>query len=79
MTALVWSAAVAAAALPAASVAYRIGYRRGRPAFPSRLRADLAAHKRDCLGESAERVERELLLFLGPPSRAAPRPPASSR
>ena len=66
MSGLLWSAVVAAATIPAASVAYRLGYRHGRPPFPPPLRADLGSHKRDCLGETADRVERDLLLFLGP-------------
>jgi hypothetical protein len=78
MTGLLWSAVLAAATLPAASLAYRVGYRRGRPPFPVRLRADLACHKRECLGEPAERVERDLLLFLGP-ERHRPASARSSR
>lgn len=69
MSVEVWIAAAVAGTALAAPLAYRIGYRRARPPFPEQLRADLRRHKRECLGEPVERVEQELLLFLGRPRR----------
>jgi hypothetical protein len=46
----------------------RLAYRRGRAhatRFPSLLLEELAAHKRDCLGEAPERVSLEIALLTG--------------
>ena len=72
---VVAAAAWAAVTGVAATFAYRAGRRAARRPFPAPLRDDLMRHKRDCLREPAERVARELDLYLGPAHRDAPSVP----
>ena len=68
-------AALAGAAL-VARWAYRLGRRRRGALLPPEILQELAAHKRECLGEPSERVALELELLFGREhaGRAARRP-----
>lgn len=55
------------------TVAYRVGFKEGRLTVPLRLIHSLADHKLGCLGESPDKVVRELMRVLAMPERESRR------